>query len=47
MIYDVVNAEILPGIRLRDVKMTERASEMPFLLRMRDGLSASDLKDTL
>ena len=25
MIYDVVNAEILPGIRLRDVKMTERA----------------------
>ena len=47
MIYDVVNAEILPGIRLRDVKMTERASEMPCLLRMRDGLSASDLKDTL
>lgn len=47
MIYDVVNAEILPGIRLRDVKMTERASEMPFLLRMRDGLSVSDLKDTL
>ena len=47
MIYDVVNAEILPGIRLRDVKMTERASEMPFLLRMRDGLSASDLKDEL
>lgn len=47
MIYDVVNAEILPGIRLRDVKMTERASEMPFLLRMRDGLNASDLKEVL
>lgn len=47
MIYDVVNAEILPGIRLRDVKMTERASEMPFLLRMREGLDVADLRALL
>ena len=47
MIYDVVNAEILPGIRLRDVKLTERASEMPFLLRMRAGLNAGDLRRLL
>ncbi len=47
MIYDVVNAEILPGIRLRDVRMTERASEMPFLLRMREGLNVADLRALL
>ena len=43
MIYDVVNAEILPGIRLRDVPMSARASEMPFLLKLGDNVTTTDL----
>ena len=44
MLYDVVNAEILPGIYLRDVTMSARHSEMPFFLRLREGLTTQALK---
>ena len=47
MLYDVVNAEILPGIYLRDVPMSARSSEMPFLLHLREGLTTEVLKATL
>lgn len=47
MLYDVVNAEILPGIYLRDVTMSARHSEMPFFLRLREGLTTQALKEMI
>ncbi|MBP3439484.1 MAG: UvrD-helicase domain-containing protein [Sutterella sp.] len=43
MIYDVLNAEILPGIRLRDVPPGARSAEMPFLISMGAGVTAERL----
>ena len=43
MIADVLNAEILPGVRLRDVKPEQRAAEMEFLLKTGPGVTAEGL----
>lgn len=47
MIYDVLNAEILPGVRLKDIKPAARAAEMEFLLSMPKGLTAKRLGEWL
>ena len=43
MVYDVLNAEILPGIRLRDVPPGARSAEMPFLISLGPGVTAARL----
>lgn len=43
MIFDVLNAELIPGLYLRDISPTERAAEMEFLLNMPANVKAEDL----
>ena len=47
MIDDVLNAEILPSVRLRDISPEARMAEMEFLLSMPEGLTARHLSDWL
>ncbi len=43
MVTDVLNTEIIPGIRLATVTKKARVSEMPFLLSMAEGATAAGL----
>jgi exodeoxyribonuclease V beta subunit len=43
MIADVLNSEILPGVRLKDVTPEKRCAEMEFLLKTGSGVTAEGL----
>lgn len=47
MIGDVLNSELLPGVRLRDVPPEARTAEMEFLLSMPSNLTAARLGEAL
>ena len=47
MLFDVLNAELAPGLRLRDVPAEMRFAELEFLLSLPSGLTADVLGDAL